>query len=120
MHVLIDRDPRLKHDAIEKPPIVVLVNDFDEKVHRTSGWTSGTAPIQKVDADETARLDRLIFETVATNCRIPVATLLDPMHDREGGDWFLTADDAKALGLVDHVGVPALKVTAAVAMEIEL
>lgn len=201
MHILIDRDPRLKHGPLEKDPVVVVVNDFTEEsarkfredlnkaalagmpivpvvidsyggnahallsmieavkscpvpvaticegkamscgamllamgarghryasrfgtimVHRVSSLAYGTTPVLKADAAETARIERVVFDIVAEHCGIAREDLMGPLHDREGADWFLTAPEAVAAGLVDRVGVPTLKVTAAVAMELEL
>ncbi len=73
-------------------------------IHQPWGGAQGTASDISIQAEEIMRLKKRLNEILATHCNKPYEQI-ERLTDR---DHFMSAADAKELGLVDHV-VDSLK-----------
>lgn len=77
-------------------------------LHDLSSEIEGKTADLRVDSDETARLQNLLFARMAQQCKKP-PTYFGTLLDRnKHADLYLTAEDAKRHGLATHIGVPFL------------
>jgi ATP-dependent Clp protease protease subunit len=83
-------------------------------IHEVSSFSFGKVEDLKVDAEETDRLNDLIFKLMAKNCGKPPEYFLDIIHQIGHTDWFLVPKEAKKHNLVNHIKVPEMKVTISV------
>jgi len=79
-------------------------------IHDVSSFALGKVEEIKSSAEETARLNKLIYETMAVNCGQDPNYFLDIVHEKGHSDWFLDAKDAVKHKLVNHVRVPEFRV----------
>jgi ATP-dependent protease ClpP protease subunit len=77
-------------------------------LHEVSSFHFGKVEEIKADADETDRLNKLIFSRLDDNCGHQKGYFLDFVHKRSHADWYLTAREAKKHNLIDHIRVPTL------------
>ena len=73
----------------------------------------------KASEEESDRLNKKIFEMMATNCGKKKSHFLDEVHERGHADWFLTAEDAKKHGLANHLRVPTMTISVDVSIDFE-
>jgi ATP-dependent Clp protease protease subunit len=73
-------------------------------IHQPWGGAQGTASDISIQAEEILRLKKRLNEILATHSGKPVAEI-ERLTDR---DYFMSANEAKSLGIVDHV-VDSLK-----------
>jgi ATP-dependent Clp protease protease subunit len=83
-------------------------------IHEVSSFQYGKVEDLKADADESDRLNTLIFKLLAKNCKQKENHFLDIIHERGHADWFLTAKDAKKHNLANHLKIPEMKITVSV------
>lgn len=86
-------------------------------LHEVSNFTGGKVEEIKADAQETERVNTLVFQLLAEYCGKEKNYFLDIIHQKSHAEWFLTAKEAKKHGLCDHIGVPKLKIDVSVKME---
>lgn len=79
-------------------------------IHEVSSFSQGKVGAIKADASETDRLNTLLFEMMAENIGKAKNYFLTIQHNKGHIDWFLTPKEAKKHNLVNHVGIPTLKV----------
>jgi len=78
-------------------------------IHDVSMMTWGKMEEIKADAKEGERLNKLVFNMMEKNCNLDKGTLLDKLRtDYNSADWFLTAQQAKRLNIINHIKVPKL------------
>lgn len=75
-------------------------------LHSVASGVIGKQLEMKNSAEETERVERLIYHRFAKNCNKKPGHFLDIFKKRGDTDWFLSATDAKKLGIVDFVKVP--------------
>jgi len=75
-------------------------------IHNVSSGSWGKQPEIQVDSDEVKRLQKTIFERMAKNCGKKKDFFLAELKKRGNTDWFLTAQEAKKMGIVDHIRIP--------------
>ena len=73
----------------------------------------------KADVNETDRLNNKIMRLMSSNCGKRPDYFLKEIHKRGRADWFLEADECLEIGLVDHVGLPEMKISVNVEIEVE-
>lgn len=79
----------------------------DIMVHEVATSTSGKVTEITHDIAQSKKLNKTIFRIMAENIgHKDPAFFIKEMKKRGNLDWFLTAHEAKELGLIDHVGVP--------------
>jgi ATP-dependent Clp endopeptidase proteolytic subunit ClpP len=79
-------------------------------IHEVSSFSFGKVEDLKVDAEETDRLNTLIFKLMGKNCGKGDNYFLDLIHEKGHTDWYLTAKEAKKHNLANHLRVPEYRV----------
>ena len=75
-------------------------------IHNVSALTYGKQPDVQVSAEEMERIQTLAFQKMAKNCGKKKDYFLNLMKARGHTDWYLTPQECKKQGLVDHIKVP--------------
>ncbi len=86
-------------------------------VHEVSSFAFGKIHDLKSDVAEIERLNNLLFTLMAKHLGKSENYFLDIIHEKGHADWFLTADEAKKHGLVNHIRVPEILTTVTVNMK---
>jgi ATP-dependent Clp protease protease subunit len=79
-------------------------------IHDVSSMEMGKVEEIKASAEETERLNQLVYKMMAKNCGHTPKYFLNLVHEKGHADWFLDARDAKEHNLVNHLKVPTLNV----------
>jgi ATP-dependent Clp protease, protease subunit len=61
-------------------------------------------------AEEGRRLNEKVLKMMAGNCGQDESYFIDQIHDRKHADWFLTAEEAHQVGIVNHMRMPKMQV----------
>lgn len=80
--------------------------NIDILIHEVSTFTRGKNSDIQNEAKNTERLNTLILKKLAFYCNKSDSYFIDMMKNSGNVDLYLTAKEAKKLGLVDHIGVP--------------
>ena len=84
--------------------------DATVMIHDVASGQYGKNEEVKASAAETDRLNKKIFQIMASNCGKPEDYFLKEIHNRGHADWFLEADECKNIGLVNHLRIPTFDV----------
>lgn len=87
-------------------------------IHEVSTGSMGKINDVKASADEAVRLNKLIFEIMADNLGKPKDFFIQMIHKNDHADIYLTAKEAMKLGLVNHIGIPNIKIDVRVEMDL--
>jgi len=79
-------------------------------IHEVSSSAGGKLGDLIADASEAARLNALMFKLMAENIGKPADFFTNLIASKARVDWYLTADEAIGLDLVNKIGVPEIKV----------
>ena len=79
-------------------------------IHDVSSMEVGKVEEIKASAEETERLNQLVYKAMAKNCGHPAKYFLILVHQRGHADWYLYAREAKKHDLVSHLRLPTLYV----------
>ena len=79
-------------------------------IHDVSSGAVGKIEEIKADAKEGERLNQWLYREMAANCGKDPEFFLKQIHDRSHADWYLDAEEAQAIGLANHLRIPALKI----------
>ena len=88
-------------------------------IHEVASGGAGKVEEIKADAKETDRLNEKIFKLMADNIGKDESFFLDEIHHKKHADWYLEADEAKEIGLVNHVKIPEMILTVDVKYKFE-
>lgn len=77
-------------------------------IHEVSTVSFGKVEEVKADANETDRLNNLIFKMAAKHLGKKEDYFLDMLHHRKHSEIYLTAREAKKHNICNHIGVPEL------------
>ena len=88
-------------------------------IHDVSSMNWGKVEEVKASADETARLNKKVYQMMAQNCGKRKNYFLDIIHEKGHADWFLEGDEAVKHNLANHLHVPELKITTSVNFKFE-
>ena len=87
-------------------------------IHEASSFAWGNVNDVKVSSQESERLNTLLLGILATRCKTKGGVAaFKKIFSNEKRDIFLTAAEAKKLGIIDHIGSP--RVTAKTGWEIK-
>ncbi len=75
-------------------------------IHQVSSMAVGKASDIKEDAAQVHALNEMMLKNLAEDTGTTVAKLKQEIRNRDNADWILTAEEAKKLGLIDHIDVP--------------
>jgi len=77
-------------------------------VHDVSSSEYGKVEEIKASADETERLNQIVYKMMAKNCGHEENYFLDLVHEKGHADWFLDAKESKKHGLANHLRLPTI------------
>ena len=77
-------------------------------IHDVSSSEYGKVEEIKASADETERLNQIVYKMMAKNCGHEESYFLDLVHEKGHADWFLDAKEAKKHGLANHLRLPTI------------
>lgn len=87
-------------------------------VHDVSSGAWGKNEEIQSNAKETKRLNKIVYEIMADNCRQKKNYFTKEVQNRGRADWYIAPKKAKKIGLADHIGLPKLDIN--VSVEINL
>jgi ATP-dependent Clp endopeptidase proteolytic subunit ClpP len=89
----------------------IRFSDADSRImiHEASGGVVGSVDDVKTDAKEFDRLNLQLMTMIANKCGKTYDQLKTLIRDNEGRDLYLTAEQAKSIGLIDFIGLPQVK-----------
>ena len=88
-------------------------------IHDVSSSEYGKVEEIKASAEETERLNQIVYKMMAKNCGHPDDYFLELVHEKGHADWFLDAKDAKKLGLANHLRLPTLQIDVSVKIKLK-
>ena len=77
-------------------------------VHQSTDYAGGKLSDLKVSVKETERIDQMIFDMLDRNCGSTKGYLQQILKDNMNTDIYMTAEEAKKHGLIDHIRVPRI------------
>jgi ATP-dependent Clp protease protease subunit len=77
-------------------------------IHEVATASEGKSSDIISDALETQRLNEELMEILAQNAGKPKSFFKNLIKKRNNTDFFLTAEECKAMGLIDHIGIPEI------------
>lgn len=95
-----------------------MARDAVIMIHDISAESFGKAEEIKANAAQIERLQHLTFTRLAERIGKSKRYFLDIMDEKKHTDWVLTADEAKRHGLATHIGIPELRTTVSISMEL--
>jgi len=88
-------------------------------IHEVTGGSFGRTDDIKVDAKQIEKLNDKILSMISTNIGRSSGYIKEVIHEKNHADWFLDADEAKVINLVNFVRVPELSLTVDVKYKFE-
>jgi len=88
-------------------------------IHDVSSMEYGKVEEIKASAEETERLNQIVYKMMARNCGKKEDYFLKIVHTKGHADWFLDAQTAKKHGLANQLRVPKFSITVKVGLEFE-
>jgi len=89
-------------------------------IHDVSSGAFGKNEEIQSNAKETKRLNKLVYEIMADNCRKKRDYFTKEVQNRGRADWYITPKKAKKMGLADHIGLPKLDISVSVEINLAL
>ncbi len=80
-------------------------------IHSGSSATEGTGQHMAAEVTETTRLDKYTSTLMSRDMGQEDSFIDEQLTSRAGADWYVSARQAKKLGMVDHIRIPTLTVT---------
>jgi ATP-dependent Clp protease protease subunit len=77
-------------------------------IHSASGGSHGSLEEVESDTKELKRLYGMALERMARNCKKPKDFFIKQIKEK-GPEWYITAKEAKQVGLISHIGIPVLE-----------
>jgi len=88
-------------------------------IHDVSSMEHGKVEEIKASAEETERLNQIVYKMMARNCGKEDDYFLKLVHKKGHADWFLDAEETKKHGLANHLRVPKFNIKIAVDIDFE-
>jgi len=88
-------------------------------IHDVSSMEHGKVEEIKASADETERLNQIVYKMMARNCGKKDDYFLKLVHKKGHADWFLDADESKKHGLANQLRVPKFNIGVEVEIDFE-
>ena len=88
-------------------------------IHDVSSMAWGKVEEIKVSAEETDRLNKIVYTMMARNCGKKDDYFLKLVHKKGHADWFLDAPEAKKHGMANQLRVPKLSISVEVNIDLE-
>tara|TARA_Y100001937_G_scaffold112129_1_gene159437 strand:- start:134 stop:736 length:603 start_codon:yes stop_codon:yes gene_type:complete len=87
-------------------------------IHDVSSRAFGKVEELKADASEADRLNKKVFAMMARNCGKPDDFFLKKIHDKGHADWFLNADEAIEIGIINFKRIPEMTIKISVDIDV--
>lgn len=91
-----------------------IAEDATLMIHDVSSGTYGKNSEIQASADETARLNKKIYEILAENSDKSFKWFQTQIMERGRADWFVDPEKAIEMGICDKIGIPTLDIEVAV------
>ena len=88
-------------------------------IHDVSSMEYGKVEEIKASAEETERLNQIVYKMMARNCGKKDDHFLKIVHKKGHADWFLDAKEAKRHGLASHLRLPTLYIDVDVSIKMK-
>ncbi|MBK23551.1 MAG: hypothetical protein CME70_06050 [Halobacteriovorax sp.] len=88
-------------------------------IHDVSSMEYGKVEEIKASAEETDRLNKIVYKMMAENCGKKDDYFLKLVHKKGHADWFLDAEEAKKHGLANQLRVPKINIDISVDIDFE-
>jgi len=88
-------------------------------IHDVSSMESGKVEEIKASAEETERLNNIVYTMMARNCGKRDDYFLKIVHKKGHADWFLDPNETKKHGLTNHLRVPKFNIKISVDIDFE-
>ncbi len=88
-------------------------------IHDVSSMAWGKVEEVKVSAEETDRLNQIVYKMMAQNCGHEDEYFLEKVHERGHADWFLDAEQAKKHNLANHLRIPTMHIDVSVRIKMK-
>jgi ATP-dependent Clp protease protease subunit len=79
-------------------------------IHDVSSMSYGKIEEIKSTAEESERLNQIVYKMMAKNCGQVENYFLDLVHERGHADWYLDAEEAERHQLANHLRLPTLNI----------
>ena len=80
-------------------------------IHQASNMTWGKVADMKATTEHTELIDAILYKEMAANCGQKPDFIIKEMEKRNNADWYLTAKEAKKIGLVDKIKTPSYTIS---------
>lgn len=77
-------------------------------IHDVSSMSFGKNEELKAHTKNVDRLNKHVFQMMATNCGQSKNYFLDKMDEKKHAEWYLSAVEAKKQGLVNEISIPSM------------
>ena len=88
-------------------------------IHDVSSMEHGKVEEIKASAEETERLNQIVYKMMALNCGKKDDYFLKLVHKKGHADWFLDAEEAKKHNLASQLRVPKFNIDVNVKIDFE-
>lgn len=88
-------------------------------IHDVSSMAWGKVEDVKVSAEETDRLNQIVYKMMAQNCGHEDEYFLEKVHERGHADWFLDAKQAKKHNLANQLRIPTIYIDVSVKIKMK-
>lgn len=88
-------------------------------IHDVSSHNWGKTEEVKASAEETERLNQIVYKMMAQNCGKKDDYFLKIVHKKGHADWYIDAKEAKEHNLANHLRVPKFNISIDVNIEFE-
>ena len=88
-------------------------------IHDVSSMAWGKVEEVKVSAEETDRLNQIVYKMMAKNCGHEDDYFLEKVHERGHADWFLDSKESKKHNLANHLRIPTMHIDVSVKMKMK-
>jgi ATP-dependent Clp protease protease subunit len=94
-------------------------SDATLMIHDVSSMERGKVEEIKASAEETERLNQIVYKMMARNCGKKDDHFLKLVHKKGHADWFLNSEEAKKHNLANHIRIPKININIAVDIDFE-
>jgi ATP-dependent Clp endopeptidase proteolytic subunit ClpP len=79
-------------------------------IHDVSSSSWGKTEDIKADANESIRLNDVLYNIMESNCQRESKYFWNIVQDRGRADWYMTAEEARRHNIINHIGIPSIQV----------
>lgn len=79
-------------------------------IHQVSSSVAGKNSDIQSDANETNRINNMLFKIMAKNCKQPDDYFVKLLVSKNNSDWYMTAKEAKKHNITNHLHIPNFRI----------